>query len=272
MAIIKREARPVALEELVEVVERGRADDPVVAMTFDDAYADVIENAAPALTAAGVPATLFVPTDPVAHRRAFWWDELEACLRLAPPDAPPVLQLTVGGERRAWVVRTADQRRQARRHLHAWLQAQPPEVIERALEDLGAWAGHRPQVQPPAAIEQLARFAEQPGLELGGHTVRHIRLRGADPRLQRAEIDEGLDAIGDWTGRRPRSFAYPFGVPGVDFDAASERIVAACGCAHAVALAPAPLTRRSDRYALPRHVVPDAGGDAFAAWLHGVLR
>lgn len=42
-------------------------DDPVVAITFDDAYTSVFEYAFPILNECGWPGTVFVPTEPVAE-------------------------------------------------------------------------------------------------------------------------------------------------------------------------------------------------------------
>ena len=103
------------------------------AVTFDDGYQDNLDNAAPALAAAGVPATLFVATGHVAEGQGFWWDEVERLLRTAPEGVKPVLTLELAGQRRAFRVGRSQERRIAREHLHRWLQPMAPEVIDSAL-------------------------------------------------------------------------------------------------------------------------------------------
>jgi peptidoglycan/xylan/chitin deacetylase (PgdA/CDA1 family) len=269
--LVRRSAVPLALDEFADLLCAGDLPERAVAVTFDDAYAGVIEHAAPALVQREIPATLFVPTGHVARRRGFWWDEVGLLLAAASSDAAPVLELECSGERRAWAARTPDQRDAARRHLHAWLQPKAPAAIAPVLEQLRVWAGVDASPPVPAGPDAVARFAAEPGMTLGAHTVHHVNLRTADEATRRAEIEGSRDDLREWTGTAPRSFAYPFGVPRVDFDAATERIVAESGFAEAVAMTPGPLRPRCDRYALPRHMAPDVGGADFAAWLDGVL-
>jgi peptidoglycan/xylan/chitin deacetylase (PgdA/CDA1 family) len=269
--VLERDAVPLALDEFADRLCAGDLPSRAVALTFDDAYPDVLEVAAPALVQRGVPATLFVPTDHVARRRGFWWDEVGLLFASARADAPLVLELECAGERRAWAARTPAQRGEARRHTHAWLQPKAPATIAPVMEQLRAWAGVSAAPPVPAGPEAVARFAARPGMSVGAHTAHHVNLRTADEATRRAEIERSRDDLREWTGTAPRSFSYPFGVPGVDFDAATEQIVADSGFAQAVAMAPGPLRPRGDRYALPRHMAPDLGGADFAAWLDRVL-
>ena len=49
----------VTLDGLLEAIEAEPAGEPVLAITFDDGFASVTENAAPALDERGMPATVF---------------------------------------------------------------------------------------------------------------------------------------------------------------------------------------------------------------------
>jgi peptidoglycan/xylan/chitin deacetylase (PgdA/CDA1 family) len=57
MDILLRVARPWGLDACP-----GQGQEPLVAVTFDDGYVSVIENALPELQQRGIPATFFVPT------------------------------------------------------------------------------------------------------------------------------------------------------------------------------------------------------------------
>jgi peptidoglycan/xylan/chitin deacetylase (PgdA/CDA1 family) len=63
--------RCVGLSALVDAVDRGEDLTRVVAITFDDAFADVAERAVPILTARGAAATVYVPTGYIG-RTASW--------------------------------------------------------------------------------------------------------------------------------------------------------------------------------------------------------
>jgi peptidoglycan/xylan/chitin deacetylase (PgdA/CDA1 family) len=255
MDVLAREAEVLPLAEAVGE-RRG------VAITFDDAYRDVLETAAPVLTDRGLPATVFAPTRFVAEQRSFWWDELTALVR---PERGGPLRVTVDGETRAW----AGGGPAVHRHLHAWLQPLEPERIAEALEQVRAWAGGAIDTDAPMTPDELARFAALPGLEVGGHSVTHRSLAHAPAATQLEEARESRRAVAEWTGRAPDAFAYPFGVPGFDFDAASMRAVREAGYAIGAANAPG---RLRDALAVPRDNVPDVGGEAFADWLSARTR
>lgn len=56
------------------------AGERVMAVTFDDAHASVLELAAPAMARLGVPGTVFVPTDYPASGRPMAWEGYDAWL------------------------------------------------------------------------------------------------------------------------------------------------------------------------------------------------
>lgn len=67
----------VSLDELGDVLEgRRRAGKPVLALTFDDGYADFYHHAYPLLKRKGIPAAVFVVTDLVGSSRLQAHDEL----------------------------------------------------------------------------------------------------------------------------------------------------------------------------------------------------
>jgi peptidoglycan/xylan/chitin deacetylase (PgdA/CDA1 family) len=68
--VLSRGYRPVTFSELTQAPR----DAGLVAVTFDDAFRSVHTLALPALSRLGVPATIFVPTDPVEASRPLAWD------------------------------------------------------------------------------------------------------------------------------------------------------------------------------------------------------
>ena len=261
--------------ELVPLAEIVSGDVPsrAAAVTLDDGYRDNLQHAAPALADARVPATLFVATGPMAHGEGFWWDELERLLRTAPEDAEASLTLELAGQRRQFRVGTEQERRIARRHLHAWLQPRPPEEISSALSALRGWAGESEEGGPPEldramTPNELRALASIPGLTVGAHSRSHRSLRHADQDQQDTEIAGSRADIAGWLGTEPTCFSYPFGVPGADFDDGVAARVRAAGFALAVTTRPGAV-QGADRFKLPRRVVPDIDGDEFEAWLRG---
>lgn len=69
----------VALQDIVDTPEIG--DDNRVAITFDDAYANLLDNAVPALTARNWPFTIFVATEFVGQQGYLSWEDLRGIER-----------------------------------------------------------------------------------------------------------------------------------------------------------------------------------------------
>lgn len=230
----------------LDAIVAGDHPDGAVAVTFDDGYADNLTHAAPALD--GRPATLFVTTGWIGGDRPFWWDVVAASGDL----------LTLGD--RAWPPGSPT----ARGFAHAFLQPRAPEEIARLTAGLEGQPDGRPMTV--AELQDAAR-----AFDLGAHTVTHRSLAWADPETQRDELTRSADALARWTGRQPRTCSYPFGVPGADVDRTTQRVAREAGFTAGLLNHPGVVTRATDRFALPRLVVPDVGGGDFAAWLDAHL-
>jgi peptidoglycan/xylan/chitin deacetylase (PgdA/CDA1 family) len=269
--VLRGECEPLALAELAARAHDGRPLPRVaIAVTFDDGYADNLHEAGPALTRAQLPATLFASTGHIAREDWFWWDELDGLLRDAGEDDRGILEITLDSDIRAWAPGNARERAATRRRLHAWLAPQSPERIAEALAQVRGWLGvpAAEAVDPayrPLSVEELVALARH--VDVGAHTRRHPSLGQAPLVAQEREIAGSRDDLSAWLGRAPASFSYPFGVPGLDFTRETARLVKEAGFRQAVGNHPGTVGPETDRFALPRHVVPDVGAEAFAQWL-----
>jgi peptidoglycan/xylan/chitin deacetylase (PgdA/CDA1 family) len=72
--------RLVPLEDMARRLEQGIPTAGTAAVTFDDGYSDVYENAFPLLKRKGIPATIFVVTGTVGTSRSMHHDRLYALL------------------------------------------------------------------------------------------------------------------------------------------------------------------------------------------------
>ncbi|HEY0345362.1 MAG TPA: polysaccharide deacetylase family protein [Solirubrobacteraceae bacterium] len=261
----------LGVEELAELVRAGGVPAGAVALSFDDGYLDTLVNARPQLAAAGVPATVFVATGHVASQRSFFWDELERLLG-GNGTRPPQLTLSFPDGARAWRTETPELRDRARRQIHQLIQPASPATIDGVLAELTAWAdvarGH--DDPRPMTIAELRGLADERLVSVGAHTRRHTNLGFRTEETQRDEIEGSRADLREWLGETPTGFSYPFGIPGVDFDATTRRLVADAGFRYAVANRPGVVSASSDPYALPRYPVPDLGGEQFSAWLAAI--
>src|SRR5215217_830545 len=101
LEILQQYNRPVRLQQVSEALRQKELPDRSVVITFDDGYADNLYNAKPALERYNVPATFFLTTGYIGHKREFWWDELDRLL-LQPAKLPNTLRLSVNGSTYQW--------------------------------------------------------------------------------------------------------------------------------------------------------------------------
>jgi len=270
METLARDWSPMSLAELVDGFRRRRLPERGVAVTFDDAYADNLEVAAPILLEHAIPATLFVATDLIDAGGAPWWDEL-ASLLLEPARLPSTLTLSSGNGSQWPIPSLSDEERRSASNLNPW-EAQPGTRLrafyevwltlraldaarrEAAIDEVADWSD-APRPSEPVLLtwEQLREFAALPGFELGAHTRTHPVLPSCSDEGARAEITGGADRLRAQTGSEAEQFAYPFGAwsPNV------ARLVAELGFDAAYTTDGGAVTWRSSPHALPR--VPAEG-------------
>jgi peptidoglycan/xylan/chitin deacetylase (PgdA/CDA1 family) len=212
VADLARHYRPVSMAEILDALDQPDRLPPRAAhVTFDDAYEDFATHAWPILRAAGVPATLFVPTAyPDAHDARFWWDRLWHAVSSTTRDTVqirPFGRLRLGdlASRRA-VMRTMQASIKARSHDEAMSD------VERLIGELRDTAESTPT--PPASAvlgwDALRRLAAD-GVTLAPHTRNHPLLTRVSLDRAVAEIAGARADLEREVGPTPAVLAYPSG-------------------------------------------------------------
>jgi peptidoglycan/xylan/chitin deacetylase (PgdA/CDA1 family) len=243
----------VTLDELGQRLESGRTRRPLAAVTFDDGYRDVYENAFPLLQRKGIPAAVFVVTDLVGTSRIQLHDRLylllaaacfngdAACSRL------PGMLADLGVPLRR-VPRVVGELVQV---LGLLLAALPQAQVEQLIECLEAELV-RPAPEPnafrPLSWEMLIRM-QRNDVTIGSHTRSHALLTNERPERLRSEIAGSRALLESRLGTPVRHFAYPDG----RFNAA---VVAAVHDAYRYAYTICPhRSRRHPLLTIPRRVL-----------------
>lgn len=291
MEVLRRHYHVLSVSDLHRRMQNGNVPRKAVAVTFDDGYADNLLGARPLLERHDVPATVFVTTGKLDQESEFWWDELASVL-LETPSLPDALSIEVNGERHAWSLRNGrDSAPMADAEGRSWnvLHKTPPTPRQRAYQELAAivrpldaaaqesvmchlaeWAGIRRTVRAthrPLTREEVVRLDAGGVVEVGAHTVTHPVLSARPGEAQQQEIRLSKRHLEDILGRPVGLFAYPFGAR-ADYTAESVRIVQESGFACACSNFEGWVREGTSAYELPRYLVRDWDGDAFARKLH----
>lgn len=227
LELVREEHDVLPLDEAIKVL-RGewKAARPVAAITFDDGYRDLYDEALPVLKRLGLPATVFVPTAYIGthklldHDRIYWL-ALKASEREIDL-AAPLKRAGLAPEKISAIC--ADPRPLSLAEQIVYLPSETRERIMGHLEEtLGDSLG-RPVGADLLTWEMIAEMTEA-GISFGSHTDRHPVLTFEDEDKIERELLNSKRALEEHLNRPVRHFAYPNG----RYSAAIKRLLARLG-------------------------------------------
>lgn len=197
------------MSRAVEVLaRRATAMRDVAVITFDDGYADVLENALPVLREYGAPATMYVSSGVVAHAGHFPHDRLYALLVAFEHDA--AMRERAPSSARRTVAQAAARGGPAKAWLHELIRDGSPAALERLTSELAAAApGTAVPTEGARALDwDGVRALDAAGVEIGAHTVAHAVLTHLDAEGAAADLRESREAVERALGKPVRHFSY----------------------------------------------------------------
>ena len=157
-------------------------------LTFDDGYANNL-LAMSVLREMAVPALIFVTTDALVRRRAYWWDVVAK----------------EGKQRGLMPAQMSELRR--------CLKKLPPKELETTMcSNFGATCYDDPSEEArPLTVDELRQLAQDKLVQIGNHTHCHALLPQLNEADVRWELQECQRTLTEITGDAPRALAYPNG-------------------------------------------------------------
>jgi peptidoglycan/xylan/chitin deacetylase (PgdA/CDA1 family) len=242
---------PIGLGQVGEVLEQGTSTKPPLLVTIDDALLDVLEVAED-FRSAEIPVALFVCTGWTAQATPDDSDSLLARViaEIEWYDGPDT-SLKFHGDRREVVL--ARTRRAASIDS---LLATRDEIGEHLPELAERLAAIQPMRRPSRVCswQQLTRLKDF-GIELGSHSVTHIRMAPASGVRRAFEFKESKRLLEQKFGQCT-AFAYPFGEPDV-VDSTTSADLSDAGYELAFLTHGEFSDRRTSRLHVPRFALPD---------------
>jgi len=269
---ISRKRTALSLDEFARLHRSGKLPRDAIAVTFDDGYACNARTAAPLLERHRVPATIFLSASLIERGREFWWDELEQIVLGHDGETLRLKgrEITLGEKQAGdsdWRPGSppATARQLAYKEIWSLLYGQPAAKLEEAMAQL------REQAQVPEAPREShrpmtpeeIRATRSETISFGSHALSHASLPRLSPEEQAREINESVLRCEALAGTRPRTFAYPYGDHSSELEPLVEQAGFLCACRADGWF----VTRKTNRFALPRFFVRNSDADQLALML-----
>lgn len=197
---LQRHHEVVPLEKIVE----GTAPPSSVAITFDDGYRSVYENALPLLVDRRLPAVLYLISDVIDNRSLVWVNELNYCLHSSPERALPLT-------RRFFADAPDGSPADVISHCRVRFDPKQTEELIAALRANFGYSSDQLALRDRLYItwDEIAKMGKL-GFSFGNHTKTHPNLERLTEDQQLFEIREAQEVL---SRRIPavHSLAYPFG-------------------------------------------------------------
>jgi L-malate glycosyltransferase len=256
--------RVLPLDELVQSSGFPNTRRPQCAITFDDGWIDNYLHAFPLLRQRQLPATIFLPLQFIGTSKRFWQDRLWLSLRnLNPAERRKSIQgaarglpwFPIGAE---FVHNLAG----LRRFLRTRSTEEADDFADRLVDSTG--------VSLPVAGRTFLNWDEihemqGNGISFGSHSVSHGLLTRMEQAKATAEIHKSREELANRLRENITGFAYPWGTASW----VTHNAVKNAGYEFAVTTLPGLITRKADRWMLPRIFISNSvlrcGEQAFAS-------
>ena len=291
LQVLKNNYQILSLKELGESIEKGKISNRSVVCTFDDGYSDNFMYAQPLLEKYQIPATFFVPTAFINQSDGLWWDKLENIF-LWTETLPTTLILEIQGAMYSWFFLEKNQVKNNRaswyvfqpypcchfkayKELHRLLRPLSFKIIEDIMQEIRAWAGienYNLAEYRMLSSNEIKTLAQSSLIEVGSHTITHPVLSAFSITDQFKELEYSKKVLEELLSKKVTSIAYPFGGH-ADISVQTPQMVEDIGYCMGIANVPGLVSKKSDRYKIPRFLVRNWNGQKFAnkleSWFSG---
>jgi len=274
MRYIKEKMCPISLQEMVRLIRKGeKIPDHAVAVTFDDGYHDVYENAFPILKKYQIPATIFILPQNISSTNILWWDKLTELLRRTSKKSLELRKIwsRIDGHldfTKNFKLTSNREKSMVMSFLNECLMNMPQEKValgmELLQEELEVEEGNIEKAHVMLTWEQVIEMNRW-GISMEAHTLSHPNLTTMEPDKLWKELVESRRMIQDKTNTKVVGFAYPYGF----YDDRVVEMVMRSGFEYAVTSDIGVVTRESNPHCLNRINVPQR---LFPLYIHALKK
>ncbi len=201
-----------------------RGDIPIqpysIVMTFDDGYRDSVTRAMPILRKYSAPGIIYLATDYIEHREAYWIDRIDYALQKA---AAAGKTIEVKGQNIDLTDLSHDQKSAVYKKLRLLFKSTNNDnVFTDEMNQLALYLEEQAGCSLNDVFEsdewgrlltwdEVKRYSLEPDILFGSHTVGHFRLALIDKDQAERELLESKLVLTEKIGQECRHFCYPAG-------------------------------------------------------------
>jgi peptidoglycan/xylan/chitin deacetylase (PgdA/CDA1 family) len=236
---LKRKYDPVQLPELISLFNNGSSLDRVCHIMVDDGDRSFYNVIYPILKKNKLPATIFVSPYAAANRVNFWFQEIvgydkEKLLKIISEVADINVKSLVK---------------------YSLIYIFKCLTIDIILEIINRYQKvYMPDKKPcqNMSVNELMEIENSGLVTIGAHTLRHPILANEELTISKKEIESSITDLADILGHAIHYFAYPNGIPGLDFGQREMDILTNSGCTHSFSNESGNLNYSSSLLSIPR--------------------
>jgi peptidoglycan/xylan/chitin deacetylase (PgdA/CDA1 family) len=257
---LKKKYCLLTIEEFLHIKKSGfkRFPKNSFILTFDDGYADNLNEALPILESLNAQALFYICTEKVNTEEELWWDELERIF--FETQLPPSINIPDGEKFTQYEIKSPEQKESAYRSIHWFVKNKNTPDQKKIISQLAKTAGIDLKRGRKSHFlmteEEIKKMRNSKSAVIGAHTVHHNTLSVLPVKEQFDEINNSKLFLEKLVQKPVVHFSYPFGSK-ADYNKDTVAICSQLGFEMVSSNFPAKIFKRSSDYELPRFLVRD---------------
>jgi peptidoglycan/xylan/chitin deacetylase (PgdA/CDA1 family) len=242
--LLKSKYKMADVHSVYDSYANGVTNDNLCHITVDDAHVSFYQHIYPVLKKHEVPATLFASPKICSEEINFWFQEIVGYNK---KDFLKIISDEIG----VAVDTLSDF------SIETILKAMPVHSIWTLIGRFQQTHGMLPRPFQNMTLAQLREVRESGLVEIGAHTVNHPILHNETPADMECEITESVKGLSAALNYEVKYFAYPNGIPELDFTAREKKVLPSCGVRLAFNTKANDFNVKDDPMSAPRFCISD---------------
>jgi peptidoglycan/xylan/chitin deacetylase (PgdA/CDA1 family) len=249
LCLLTRTYTIVSLGELEQFYYQGRILKNSCHLTFDDGDLTFFECVYPLLKKHGIPASIYVSPLQARNNGNFWFQEIRGY------DPLILCQLT----KRVIYATSLDLNSS---NVYAYMKNLSLHQIWDIIEEYKKETQTQAKPRQNMNLEELMDIYSNGLVEIGAHTQNHPILANEKDSVSEYEIQSSIKELGDMFGKEIKYFAYPNGIPGLDFGSREIELLKQAGVRMAFSTHVKHFSLKDNVFSIPRNGL-SRGGNTF---------